>query len=74
MLSNSNDTTIHVKKYSKNSKMECDKYLCGISAFKMKEVFTNRIFKYNLRSCRVTLLSNVTSKKYGVNTVVYKAP
>ena len=39
----------------------------------MKEVFTKRFLKYNFRSCRVTLLSNPKTKKYGTDTVAYKA-
>ena len=39
----------------------------------MKGVFTKKIFKYNLRSCRVTLSPNLKTKKYGTDTVAYKA-
>ena len=39
----------------------------------MKEVFTNRILKYNFRNCRETLLPNPKTKKYGTDTVAYKA-
>ena len=31
------------------------------------------IFKWNLRSCRVTLFSNPKAKKYGTDKVAYKA-
>ena len=39
----------------------------------MKEVFTNRILKYNFRNCRETLLPNPKTKKYCTDTVAYKA-
>ena len=35
--------------------------------------FYKRILKYNLLSCRVTLLTNPKTKKYGTDTVAYKA-
>ena len=53
--------------------IEFYKYLYGLSAPIMKEVFTKRILKYNLRNCRETLLPNPKTKKYGTNTVAYKA-
>ena len=34
------------------------KYLYGLSAPVMKKSFTKKIIKYNVRSCRVTLLPN----------------
>ena len=72
MLSKSNDTTIHVKNIQKLM-IEFYKYLYGLSAPIMKEVFTKRILKYNLRNCRENLLLNPKSKKYGTDTVAYKA-
>ena len=39
----------------------------------MKEVFTKVILKNNLRNCRVTLLPNPKTKKYGADTIAYKA-
>ena len=72
MLSKSNDTTIHVKNIQKLM-IEFYKYLYGLSAPIMKEVFTKRILKYNLRSCRWTLLPNLKTEKYGTDTVAYKA-
>ena len=39
----------------------------------MKEVFTKKILKYNLRNCRQTLLPNPKTKKYGTDAVAYKA-
>ena len=39
----------------------------------MKEVFTKRILKYNLRNGIPTLFPNPKTKKYGTDTVVYKA-
>ena len=72
MLSKSNDTTIHVKNIQKLM-IEFYKYLYGLLAPIMKEVFRKRIHKYNLRNCRVTLLLNPKTKKYGIDTVAYKA-
>ena len=72
MLSKSNDTTIHVKNIQKLM-IEFYKYLYGLSAPIMKEVFTKRILKYNLRNCRENLLPNPKTKKYGTDTVAYKA-
>ena len=37
--------------------------LYGLSAPIMKENVTNRVLKYNLQSCRVTLLPNPKTKK-----------
>ena len=53
--------------------IEFYKYLYGPSAPIMKEVFTKRTLKYNLRNCRQTLLPNPKTKKYGTETVAYKA-
>ena len=39
----------------------------------MKDVFTKRLLKYNLRNCRVTLLPNPKTKKYSTDTIAYKA-
>ena len=72
MLSKSNDTTIHVKNIQKLM-IEFYKYLYGLSAPIMKEVFTKRILKYNLRNCRETLLPNPKTKKYGTDRIAYKA-
>ena len=73
MLSKNNDITIHDKTIQKLM-IEFCKYLCGLSAPTMKEFFTKRILKYNLRKCRETLLPNPKTKKYGTDTVAYKAP
>ena len=51
MLSKSSDTTIHVKLM-----IEFFKYLYELSSPIMKEDFTKRILKYNLRICRLILL------------------
>ena len=72
MFSKSNDTTIHVKNIQKLM-IELYKYLYGLSAPIMKEVFTKRLLKYNRRNCRVTLLPNPKTKKYGTNTIAYNA-
>ena len=72
MLSKSNDTTIHVKNIQKLM-IKLYKHLYGLSASIMKKVFTNRPLKYNIRNCRVTLLSNPKTKKYGTDTIAYKA-
>ena len=53
--------------------IEFYKYLYGLLAPLMKGVFTKIVIKYNLQSCRVTFLSNSKTKKYGIDTVVYKA-
>ena len=71
-LSKSKNTTIHVKNIQKLM-TEFYKYLYGLSAPIMKEVFTKRILKYNLRNCRQTLLPNPKTKKYGTDTVAGKA-
>ena len=63
---------IHVKNIQKLM-IEFDKYLYGYSAPTMKEVFTKRLRKCNLRNCRATLLPNPKTKKYGTNTITYKA-
>ena len=49
------------------------KYPYGLSAPIIKEVFTKRLLKYNLRNCRVTLQPNPKTKKYGTGTIAYKA-
>ena len=72
MLSKSNDTIIHVKNIQKLM-IEFYKYLYGLSAPIMKEVFTKIILKYNLRNCKETLLPNPKTKKYGTDTVTCKA-
>ena len=72
MLSKKNDTTIHVKDIQKVM-TELYKYLYGLSAAIMKEFFTERLLQYNLRNCRLTLLPNPKTKKYGTNTVAYEA-
>ena len=61
--------TINIQKLM----IEFYKYLYGLSAPIMKEVFTKRILKYNLRNCRENLLPNPKTKKYGTDTVAYKA-
>ena len=72
MLSKSNDATIHVKNIQKLM-IEFYKYLYGLSAPIMKGVFTKKILKYNLQNRRQTLLPNPNTKKYGTDTVAYKA-
>ena len=72
MVSKSNDTAIHVRNIQKLI-IEFYKYLSGHSAPTMKVKFTKRIIKYNLRNCRQTLLPNPKTKKYGTDTVAYKA-
>ena len=60
--------------YVKNiQKLMIYKYLFGLSAPMMKEVFT-KAPKYNLRSRKVTLLQNPKIKKYGTDTVAYRLP
>ena len=71
MLSKSENTDIHVKNIRKLM-IELYKYLYGLSGPIMKEVFTKRILKYNLRNCRETLLPNSKTKKYGTDTLAYK--
>ena len=39
----------------------------------MKEVFTKRLLNYNLPNYRVILLPNPETKKYGTDTMAYKA-
>ena len=39
----------------------------------MKEISTKRILKYNIRSCRVTVLPNPKTKKCGTDTEGHKA-
>ena len=51
--------------------IDFDKYLYGLSAPIMKEIFTKRL-KYNLRNCRVTLLQNPKTKNYSTDTIAYK--
>ena len=55
--------------------IEFYKYLYSLSAFifRLSLFFKKRILKCNLRSCRVTLLPNPKTKKYGTDTIVYKA-
>ena len=72
MLSESNDTTILVKNIQKLM-IKVNKYLYGLLAPIMKEDFTKRLLKYNLQNCRVTHLPNPKTKKYGPDTVTYKA-
>ena len=48
-------------------------YLYGLWAPATKEVFTKRLLKYNLRNCRATLLPNPKTKKYGTDSIAYKA-
>ena len=74
-LLNDETSTFNVKlskingKNIQNLMIEFCKYLYGFSAPIMKEVFTKRILKYNLRSCRVTLLPSPKTKKYVTDTV-----
>ena len=61
MLSKSNDTTIHVKNIQ-ILMIEFYKYLYGLSGPIMKEVFIERLLKYDFQNCRVTLLPNPKKK------------
>ena len=54
MLSESNDTTIHVKGIQ-ILMIEFYKYLYCLPAPIMKKFFSKRILKCNLQNCRVTL-------------------
>ena len=67
----SNDTTIHVKNIQKLM-IEFYKYLYGLSAPIMKDVFKKRLLDYDLWSCRATLLPNPKTKKHGTDTITYK--
>ena len=49
MQSKSNDTNINIKNIQKLM-IDVYKYLCGLSADIMKEVFRKRLLKYNLRN------------------------
>ena len=40
-----------------------------LSAAIMEDVFTKRILKYNLKNCRLNLLPNPKTKKYGTDEV-----
>ena len=40
-----------------------------LSAAIMEDVFTKRILKYNLKNCRLNLLPNAKTKKYGTDEV-----
>ena len=53
--------------------IEFYKYLYGLSSPIMKEVLIKRILKNKLPNCRETLLPNPKTKKYGTDTVAYKA-
>ena len=72
MLSKSNNTTIHVKNIQ-NMMIEFYKYLYGLLAPIMKEVFTKRFLKWNFGNCSATLLPNRKTKKYGTDSIAYKA-
>ena len=72
MLSKSNDTTIPVKNIQKLI-IKFYKYLYGLTTTRMKEMFIKRLLKYNLQNCRVTFLQNPKTKKYGADTITYKA-
>ena len=69
-LLNDENSTFNVKlskinvRNIQNLMTEFCKYLYGFSAPIMKEVFTKRIVKYSLWSCRVTLLPSPKTKKY----------
>ena len=41
-------------------------YLCSLLAPEMKEAFTKRVLKYNLRNSKVTLLPIPKTKKCGL--------
>ena len=49
------------------------RYLHGLWAPIMREVFTKRILKCNPRSCRAIILSNPKTKKFCTDTIAYKA-
>ena len=68
MLPKGNDTNIHVKNIQKLM-IEIYKYIYGLSASRMKEVSTKRIFKYNAQSYRITPSPNPKTKKYGTDPV-----
>ena len=72
MLSKINDSTTHVKNIQKLI-TDVYKYLNGLSALILNDAFTKIMLKYNIRSCRITLLSNPKSKNYGTGFVAYKA-
>ena len=71
MLSESNET-INVKNIEKLM-IEFYKYLYGLLAPIMNKVITKRLLKYNLRNRRATHLPNPKNKKYGTDTIAYKA-
>ena len=74
MLSKSNDTTIHVKNIQKIM-IAFYKYFYGPSVPIMKErklLQKNSLcMTFDLRSCRVTLLPNLKTKKPGTDKVAY---
>ena len=72
LLNNETSTFNDMLSLKNIQKLMIEFYKYGLSAPIMKEVFTNRIFKYNLRNCRETLLPNPKTKKYGTDTVAYK--
>ena len=72
MVSKSDNTNVHVKNIKKLM-IKFYKYLYRLLATIMKEVFTKRIVKYNLRNSRVTLLLNPKIKKYDTDKLAYKA-
>ena len=52
--------------------IEFYKCLYNLSAPIVKEVSTKRILKCNFLNCRVILLPNPKTKKYGTDMVAYK--
>ena len=73
MLSKCNDTTIHVKNIQKLM-IGFYKYLHGLSSPIMKEVFTKRLLKYNLRNCRATFLQILKPKNTALVRQLIKLP
>ena len=67
VLSKNNDTTIQVKNIQKLM-IEFYKYLYGLLAPIMHEVFTKRLLKENLRNYGVT----PKTKKYVTDMIAYK--
>ena len=52
--------------------LEFYEYLYGLSAPILKDVFTKGILRYKFRNCRVTLLPNPKTKKYGTGMIASK--
>ena len=72
MLLKSNNTTIFVKNIQKYI-IEFRKYLHNVSVSIIKEVFTERVPRYNLQGSRINILSDCKTEKYGTDTIVSQA-